>query len=219
MSTHYLLPRLICNQGKAARCIELLQKMTDYSLTEKGNQAYCFSNGIDEQDTVLGFEQYTDRSALDDVHLQSQDFKDFVKTLTDEKILASAPKMDNYTYVDGFLTRSSTDQAPKDTFVWLAEVTFKDEESRSQGYALVKPLAAYVKENEPKTLSYIFLQSIENPLKMAVWEQYTEKDALFNIHHKSPQFAHFSTSMRENGYAVDKKSTGWTTSVGYLQKN
>lgn len=192
--------------------------MVDYSKTETGNKAYLFFTGNDEPDVVRGIELYTNRSELDDVHLASSEFKTFAGALQSESVVVKAPVLDHYTPKSGFLTRPSNEASPTGTFIWLAEVTCKDKTARDESLKLAEKLASYVEANEPKTLSYQFLSSDDDETKFAVFEQYTNKEALTEIHHKSEVFSDFQTKLKDSGLVTGKTSSGYTTKTGYLSK-
>ena len=215
---HVLIPTINCSQGKGTRCVELLEPMVKYSATEKDNNAYLFFTGVDSPDTVRGIELYNTRPALEEVHLQSDEFKTFAGSLGSEGVVSGPPVLDHYSPVHGFPSRSSSAASPTGTFIWLAELTCKDSASRDKVLELAEPLVKYVESNEPKTLSYYFLKSLDDDTKMTVFEQYVNKEALTEIHHKSEEFQDFGKKVREGGYVVDKTSTGYTTVIGHLSK-
>lgn len=174
-------------------------------------ECYFFFRSVDEPDTVWGLEKYDSKSALYDVHIKSTEFETFEEALKKEGLPSAPLALDNYSASHGFLQRPNATKSPKGTFVWVAELTCKDSKARDTVLELSQPLAKYVEDSEPKTLSYLFLKSLDDEAKLTVFEQYENKAALTDIHHHSDAFLSFGKKLKDSGLVVGKATTGLTT--------
>lgn len=183
------------------------------------SDSYFFFQAEDDDDAVWGLEEYRQKDDLYEQHLKSPEFATFVGTLQKESLLAGAPVMKNYASETGFLTREA-DYTSSGKFIWIARLTCESSAARNEVLALFKPLAKYVYDNEPKTLSYLFLKSLDDDKDMAVFEIYENKAALTDIHHKSAEFAKFGQAVKEKNLVTGKTSSGFKSiGAGYLAKN
>lgn len=189
--------------------------------TDTSVDSYLFFHGEDDEDNVTGIEEYRQKDDLYDQHLKSTEFATFAGSLQNESLLVGEPELKNYDPQSGFLIREKDHSSPgSGKFIWIARLTCQSKEAREEVLELAKPLAKYVHDNEPKTLSYLFLKSLDNDKDMAVFEMYENKAALTDIHHKSEQFKKFGQALREKELVAIKNSSGYKTiGKGYLAKN
>ena len=74
--------------------------------------------------------------------------------------------------------------------VWVLAVTlrFKTSADKAEFREMFAPLAVYVRENEPATLSYVLSESDKDPKQVLILERYTTKAAYLDVHKVSPEF-------------------------------
>lgn len=177
---------------------------------------YFFFQQEDNPDVLCGIEEYKEKDDLYEKHMKSSEFQTFAKSLGDENLLVGPPAFDNYSPASGFLIRPGQ-ETNSGKFVWIAKLTCKDKASRDKGLELSKKLGKYVYDNEPKTLSYLFLKSLDDEKVFTVFEQYENKEALTGIHHKSDEFKELMGALKE--LVTDKVTTGYNTmDRGYFAK-
>lgn len=73
------------------------------------------------------------------------------------------------------------------------------------------PLAAYVTEKEPHTVSYAYARSDKDPKKIMIYERYRDKEAYLDIHKHSEPFLKFRPQLQELDATIEGES--------YLESN
>jgi len=220
MVSHVLIPKFYCKPGGGAKVLSALKPMYTQTSSETANSTFFPFTAEDSPDTVFLIEEYTSRAECEGTHMSSSTFKEFAgAVLGDKTLLDTESSLGHYTPVKGFLTRPGVSEYPAGKFIWLAELTCKDEAAREEVLKVFSPLADYVEKNEQNTFAYMFLKSDDDPAKLAVFELYNEKRDLFEVHHKSAEFAKFGAAVKNGGFVIDKTSTGYlTTGEGWLAK-
>lgn len=168
---------------------------------------------------LWGIEEYGHKDDLYEKHMKSDAFGTFAKALGDEKLFSKDLGLGNYAPASGFIVRPGQ-ETNSGKYVWIAEVTCKDSAGRDEAIRLASPLTKYVYDNEPKTLSYLFLKSLDDDKKFTVFEIYENKQALTEIHHKGDEFKKFMGALAEKGLVAEKVATAFTSiGQGYFAKN
>ena len=107
-------------------------------------------------------------------------------------------------------------------FSLLVTILFTTEEYKYQFLQHFAPLAAYVREHEPQTLSYEALQSDQNPLQILILERYTDKEvAYLQVHKSSLQFLEFRPKlqwMQEAGHVTIHGHSYEDTMLGFVDR-
>ncbi|ORY79434.1 Lecithin:cholesterol acyltransferase-domain-containing protein [Protomyces lactucae-debilis] len=174
--------------------------------------AYCSES---DPDDILLFENYASKADCDK-HFKTDKLKEFGAVVVGE-CLKSDLQMNYYEPVMGFLGRGEV-SVPKGQFVWLAELKCHDAEARDAIFEAAGDLIRYVHDNEPSTLAYLFLKSVDDEAKLTVFEIYESRAALFDVHHKSEAFKEFGG--RVGRHVMSKESTGYyTVDGGWLAKD
>ena len=111
-------------------------------------------------------------------------------------------------------------QPPTPAFSLFVVVTFSSTEAKTKFKALFKPLARYVQDHEPTTLSYILAESDKDPLKtIQILERYQDKEnAFLKIHRSSEPFLTFKTKMQamvESGEITKVDGQSYIEQLGY----
>jgi len=84
----------------------------------------------------------------------------------------------------------------KPPWALVVKLTFGSAEKVEQAKKLVSSYADWVRENEPKTLSYSMLCSENEPLQVCILERYEDKSYAYNVAHKtSPEFFKFKPAL------------------------
>lgn len=236
MAPHILLPQIPCAKGKGQRVLELLSPMLKYSQNEKENcmqpgrqysreritnraDSYFFFQGEDNEDLIWGIEEYRQKDDLYEQHLKSSEFATFAGALKEESLVGGEISMKNFEPQSGFIAREKN-YSGTGNFIWVAQLTCASSKARDEILAKAKSLAKYVYDNESKTLSYLFLKSLDDDKDMAVFEIYENKAALTDIHHKSEEFLSFGKYIRENNLVTARSSQGFKAiGQGYLAKD
>lgn len=184
--------------------------------TDMAIDSYFFFTQEDNPDVLCGIEEYQEKDDLYEKHMKSNEFQTFAKSLNEEKLLNGDLALDNYSPASGFLVRPGH-ETNSGKFVWIAKLTCKDKAARDKGLELSKTLAKYVYDNEPKTLSFLFLKSLDDEKVISVFEMYENKEALTGIHHKSDAFKQLMGDLKD--LVTEKVTTGYNTiDRGYLAK-
>ena len=78
----------------------------------------------------------------------------------------------------------------------VVKLKFKDMGRVMKLKDLVGPYAAWIKKNEPTTLSYSLIFSDKDPLTATIFERYTDRDnAYAKVHKSSPEFLAFRPAL------------------------
>jgi len=84
--------------------------------------------------------------------------------------------------------------------VWVlgVGVKFKDLEAKNEFKTIFAPLAKYVAENEPETLTYMLSESDQSPLDILILERYKSKEKSYlQIHKNGEIFKDFRARMQQ----------------------
>ncbi len=85
-----------------------------------------------------------------------------------------------------------------------------------------EPLARHCQEQEPETLSYEACVGEEDPNEIIIYERYTTKSALTDVHHKSSPFLAFGKALNEGALkglvAAKSRATYYESNVGYMSR-
>lgn len=120
-----------------------------------------------------------------------------------------------------FLRAKSPAEPVKSDGVFILAVTlkFKNIAAKNSFNVGFAPLARYVADNEPHTLSYRLLQSDQDDLLVHIFERYSTKHDYAEVHKSSKEFLHFRgelTAMAERGEVEISGQSYTETSVGYM---
>jgi len=120
------------------------------------------------------------------------------------------------------LTRSGPVANPRDVvpsaFYLGVGVIFPSVREKEIFKVLFRPLAKYVKDNEPGTISYEVLESDKDENRILILERYVNKDYYLTIHRSSKEFLSFRgefQKMIDAGAKVDGQSY-LETGIGYI---
>eukprot|EP01032_Pedospumella_encystans_P008274 gene8274-9840_t len=105
-----------------------------------------------------------------------------------------------------------------DGFFLGVKVIFPNEYDKMEFRTEFEKLAIYVRDHEPKTISYELLQSDKEPLQIFILERYLDKSAYLDIHKQSKEFISFRAKfqkMIERGAKIDGDSY-LETGVGFV---
>lgn len=76
-------------------------------------------------------------------------------------------------------------------------MVFSAAEHRDDFLEAFRPFAAYVRDHEPKTISYEALQSDKDPLQVMLLERYEDKEvAYLQVHRSSKEFLEFRPKLK-----------------------
>ncbi len=103
---------------------------------------------------------------------------------------------------------SSRDTIPSAFYLGVA-VIFPTVQEKESFKTLFRPMAQFVKDHEPGTLSYELLESDKEPERILILERYVNKDYYLNVHRTSKEFLSFRAEfqkMIEKGVKVDGHS-------------
>ncbi|CAL5219908.1 g1837 [Coccomyxa viridis] len=118
-----------------------------------------------------------------------------------------------------YLGKSSSDdrmaeKKNKRAFLLLIQQEYKSIRDRDVFIEMFKPLAKYVKQHEPETLAYELSVSDKDPHKLLIFERYSSKEALTEIHQQSAPFKKF----KEQWTAANLEYTS-KTGESYLEED
>lgn len=117
-----------------------------------------------------------------------------------------------------FINNKVKDRENSNPFILSIVVQFNAMEGLTQFKELFAPMAEWVQQNEPGTISYTMASSDKDPLQALVFEQYVDKHAYAEVHKKSEQFLAFKKKLvAMNDKAVEAR-LGWKmTGQSYQQ--
>lgn len=123
-------------------------------------------------------------------------------------------------FIAGKITASrrtyADNKANKKAFLLVIHCKFGSVEDRDKFAAAFGELAIYVAENEPETLAYEFSIDTEDPTKALIFERYTRKEALTDIHHKSPNFLALGEKIKAMDIKMERtRHTFYEADLGY----
>ncbi|BDA42335.1 hypothetical protein COCOBI_03-2220 [Coccomyxa sp. Obi] len=100
-------------------------------------------------------------------------------------------------YLLGKSTSESRTSGKKVKKAFLLVITheYKNIRDRDVFLSLFEPLAKYVVQHEPETLGYEVAISDKTPLKILIFERYTSKAALTDVHQNSAPFKKFKQAL------------------------
>jgi len=109
------------------------------------------------------------------------------------------------------------------SFFLLVTLEFKDESSKGRFIEVFQPLAQYIEQNEPDTLSYEVLLSDKNPLQVTILERYKDKyRAYLKVHRSSKPFQTFRPKLQgmvDDGEVVKIEGQSYLDSqIGFLSR-
>ncbi|KAK9808346.1 hypothetical protein WJX73_004395 [Symbiochloris irregularis] len=100
-------------------------------------------------------------------------------------------------------------------FQLLIQVDFETQEDLERWRELWTELALFVAKHEPQTLAYELAEADNKPHSLLIFERYTSKEALTEIHQKSAAFQYF----KEQTSSITATKTGqsyYETALGYM---
>ena len=107
-------------------------------------------------------------------------------------------------------------------FSLLVTLQFTEDEYKNKFLQDFVPLADYVRNHEPQTLTYEALQSDQNPLQILILERYVDKEVAFLQVHKSSQafltFRPKLKSMQDAGHVIVSGPSYVDTMIGFGQR-
>ena len=107
---------------------------------------------------------------------------------------------------------TATGKRPREEFVpapWclIVKLKFDSANKVKKLQSLIEPLAKYIREHEPTTLSYQLLISDKDPLVATVFERYADKEKAFlEIHRSSAEFKVFREALTALNPTIDGHS-------------
>ncbi|GAB4821193.1 hypothetical protein N2152v2_008239 [Parachlorella kessleri] len=107
--------------------------------------------------------------------------------------------------------------AGKAAFVLAVGLSFKTVEARDEFLTIWLPLAKYVREKEPSTLSFELLVADNDPTKVLVYERYISRDAFIDIHRASEPFLAFKKAQQQLPFEMEVKGQSYyETNHGFM---
>jgi len=79
----------------------------------------------------------------------------------------------------------------KNVFVLLVTLTFESEAEKNKFKLMFGPMAQYVRNNEPATLSYELADDDKDPAQVIIIERYSNKSSYLDVHKTSKEFLEF----------------------------
>mmetsp|Transcript_39739 Transcript_39739/g.95896 ORF Transcript_39739/g.95896 Transcript_39739/m.95896 type:complete len:241 (-) Transcript_39739:290-1012(-) len=114
---------------------------------------------------------------------------------------------------------SSSSSSSPPVFSLFVTLEFTSDEYLQQFLTDLKPVADFVRENEPGTISYEVLRSDKDPLRVMLMERYKDKDvAYLQVHKSSKPFLEYRPklkAMEEAGYVKIVGESYVDTGVGF----
>ncbi|KAL6780040.1 hypothetical protein ACKKBF_B14660 [Auxenochlorella protothecoides x Auxenochlorella symbiontica] len=105
----------------------------------------------------------------------------------------------------------------KGVFVLAIQVKFESEADRDIFIDLFRPLAKYVAEHEPQTLSYDLAIADTDPTLVLIHERYATKKDLTEVHHVSEPFLAFKKATQELPFPFVKTGQSYyEQGIGYM---
>ena len=95
----------------------------------------------------------------------------------------------------------------KPAWALFVKLTFDSTANVDECKKLVSSFAEWIKENEPKTLSYQLMCSDKEPLQVCILERYEDKEYAYSVAHKtSPEFFKFRPALAALEPTIDGHS-------------
>ena len=97
------------------------------------------------------------------------------------------------------------------------KLKFKDMSKIMKLKDLFGPYAAWIKKNEPTTLSYSLYFSDQDPLTATIFERYTDRDTAYaKVHKESAKFKEFRPALEALGPEIDGHS--YYEDLGFMSR-
>jgi quinol monooxygenase YgiN len=107
-------------------------------------------------------------------------------------------------------------------FTLVVQLQFTADMYKQQFLQYFAPLAQYVRDHEPWTLSYEALLSDKDPLHVLILERYINKDhAYLHIHRHSKEFLQFRPKLQaliDEGHVVVSGHSYLDSNLGFIQR-
>jgi quinol monooxygenase YgiN len=87
--------------------------------------------------------------------------------------------------------------AEKEAFVLMVNIEFQDVAQKEEFMTLFQPMAQYVADYEPTTLSYECAESDKNEKQVVIIERYLNKQAYAGTHRESQVFLAYKQKLKE----------------------
>ena len=108
---------------------------------------------------------------------------------------------------DGSLGSMKKKQKREPAWALFVKLTFDSTAKVEECKKLVSSFAEWIKENEPKTLSYQLMCSDKEPLQVCTLERYEDKKYAYAVAHKmSPEFFKFRPALAALEPTIDGHS-------------
>ncbi|GBF91913.1 hypothetical protein Rsub_04637 [Raphidocelis subcapitata] len=100
-------------------------------------------------------------------------------------------------------------------FVLSVTLAFPSEAELEAFLTVWRPLAEYVKRNEPRTLSFELCHADNDPLKIMVYERYVSKSDYTEVHRSSGPMRAFKEATAGMKFTVTGQSF-YESNIGYM---
>lgn len=196
--------------------LEFSRRLVDFVKAEEpGTLAYFITRSVSDPEVYLFFERYESKAA-NDKHLESSLFQQWEEMvgngiLQDVEISKSSMEV-------GFLTKPGCETIAPTDYFWVAELTFQPG-CRDRGITLIRKVAQDSLAKEPGTVTYAMLKHTSEPQRITIFERYTAKSALEDVHFKGLEFVAMRRTMESESLLAKRVPNAYMwTGIGYMQK-
>jgi quinol monooxygenase YgiN len=155
---------------------------------------------------ALAFESYVSEAEFQRVHTAAQPIKHFLAALDPAQDLLGRAVGLNILRSSGlgFHSRGEQREAEirtkaKKPFTLVVRFQLKDQQAVDKFNELFAPMAKYVLESEPNTLTYEAFYSLSHAHEVIIFERYVDESDLTVTHHQSEAFKQLGKGINEAG--------------------
>ena len=151
--------------------------------------------------------RFDDRDALENIHMKTPKFTEYIKTVEGEKLLGTGFHAVHVIPIAGFPARPN-ESSRNIPFVSITKLTFQPGK-RGQMLRALKDYAGSQRE----VLSFLVLKAIDDDDILFIWERYSSERAVRRVHQKRVRF----WSML-NPLIKEKTVSGYLEKCGFVVK-
>ncbi|KAL0486210.1 hypothetical protein AKO1_001897 [Acrasis kona] len=206
------------NEDTREKFDQVFNELIDTSVKseEKTKCYYWFAPESGDKKNLYGVEIYEDESSWKE-HMATPQFKKFVESVQSNGLFTQSFSADNYEPVVGFVDRPGKETPSAGQHVLIVDFVAKSSADRDGLFKEAQSLVDHVEKNEDGTISYLFTKSLEDDKKILIFEQYTSKSYLTDVHQQSEEFKKKSPLIAQ--YVSDRKLTHYTSvGLGFTSK-
>ena len=159
---------------------------------------------------IMAFETYESESEFNRLHMTAPAVIKFLGAIDSDQLLGRPTSLNFLDFTGiGFHTRGEerekeVKKSGKKPWTAVVSVVVKKSEDIEKLLSLLSPLAQFVTENEPNTLTYAVFRSKSNSNEVLIFERYVTRADLEDVHEKSSQFQTFAAKLGESGILQSK---------------